>query len=883
MEYPYFNKLSLYFIKKIDIITNFFNSLYMDLNIPLNYNFSRRLYRNIPVIPAGEKHTCTLTSFNNSSFYFLIDGINHTIKLTEYNTLEFLIFYEYLTNKSEDKLIDLKVECSSDNINYYRSTVFIQFKATLNEDFLEFSQNNPLVRVWFDMEYNKFLDDGIGYNNSKSIDIMNESFIPDCNMFEIKPKNMELYTYQKKTLQKMINIENRTGNNSNCHISHNIKFGPLSYNVNPINGRINSKDDRKVSLSSSGGILSDMMGLGKTITTLSLIKANTIKNPEYLNIKFNTNGLIFTNCSLIICPNHLSKQWENEVNKAYPSLKVIKFLTKRDHAKYSYKDIIKADIIIVTQQFLMNFKNYPRIEYERCTPASINIRSRYSTIKSKFNTWKNEFTNGQTDLYDNKYNALLESFHFERVIIDEGHEIFGELSTSNQSLANYISRLIGYFSGKNYWFVSGTPFSNSKGFINALKFIKMKINIDDNKLDIDENVFKNYKFLNNAAMKKRLVRNILIRHRKCDVKEEIELPGYNETLLWVDQTEMEKSLYESKVGRTSRLVLQQLCCHPLIAETFNKIIGNKEVDLDTMKDSLILHNEETIKIYSNKLENLNPLTQQYYMLKSTYSKKVSEAKYMLSILKKMIEKEITEDDTCSICFDTLEDPTLTPCGHLFCNECLHMCLKARPSCPMCKANLKGKELLSVNSKNVKDTSKKQSPLIEKYGSKLGKLISVIKHLTSNKDNRIIVFSQWNNMLKLLSNTLSENGVGNSIVKGNVWARNSAITKFKNGVDKFGDENKVIMLSLSNAASGTNLTEASHIFFIEPIDASRKEVNAIEGQAIGRACRIGQTNKVNIVRILARNTIEEEIFKKNYQDNQFIPIDQVINTPIDLDI
>ena len=43
----------------------------------------------------------------------------------------------------------------------------------------------------------------------------------------------------------------------------------------------------------------------------------------------------------------------------------------------------------------------------------------------------------------------------------------------------------------------------------------------------------------------------------------------------------------------------------------------------------------------------------------------------------MIEKEITEDDTCSICFDTLEDPTLTPCGHLFCNECLHMCLKAK--------------------------------------------------------------------------------------------------------------------------------------------------------------------------------------------------------------
>ena len=126
----------------------------------------------------------------------------------------------------------------------------------------------------------------------------------------------------------------------------------------------------------------------------------------------------------------------------------------------------------------------------------------------------------------------------------------------------------------------------------------MKINIDGSDLDLDSNVLRNYKFLNNSAMKKRMIKNFLIRHRKCDVEEQIDMPGYDETLIWVDQTEMEKSLYTSKVGRTSRTVLQQLCCHPLIAETFNRIVGNKEVDLDVMKDSLILHNEETVKVYS---------------------------------------------------------------------------------------------------------------------------------------------------------------------------------------------------------------------------------------------------------------------------------------------
>jgi len=211
-----------------------------------------------------------------------------------------------------------------------------------------------------------------------------------------------------------------------------------------------------------------------------------------------------------------------------------------------------------------------------------------------------------------------------------------------------------------------------------------------------------------------------------------------------------------------------------------------------------------------------------------------------------------------------------------------MCLKAKPLCPMCKADLKGKDLLKINSK-VEEKKQIKNPLCEKYGAKLGKLISVIRHLTINEDNRIIVFSQWDNMLNLLSKTLSENGVGNSIVKGNVWARNSAISKFKNGVNKLGDENKVIMLSLNNAASGTNLTEASHIFFIEPIDANRREIDAIEGQAIGRACRIGQKNKVNIIRIITKDTIEEEILNNNYKTNSFIPVNKVINQPVEFDI
>ena len=80
----------------------------MDHSIPLTRTFSRRIYRNVPAMAAGEQHSCTLTNYNNSSFYFLIDGMNSTLKLTDYSTLEFLVLFEYFSNKSEDKLVDIE-------------------------------------------------------------------------------------------------------------------------------------------------------------------------------------------------------------------------------------------------------------------------------------------------------------------------------------------------------------------------------------------------------------------------------------------------------------------------------------------------------------------------------------------------------------------------------------------------------------------------------------------------------------------------------------------------------------------------------------------------------------------------------------------------------
>ena len=55
---------------------------------------------------------------------------------------------------------------------------------------------------------------------------------------------------------------------------------------------------------------------------------------------------------------------------------------------------------------------------------------------------------------------------------------------------------------------------------------------------------------------------------------------------------------------------------------------------------------------------------------------------------------------------------------------------------------------------------------------MGKLIEICKKITNNEKNRIIIFSQWDRMLHFIGNTLKENNIENTFVKGNVYQRNN---------------------------------------------------------------------------------------------------------------
>ena len=68
-----------------------------------------------------------------------------------------------------------------------------------------------------------------------------------------------------------------------------------------------------------------------------------------------------------------------------------------------------------------------------------------------------------------------------------------------------------------------------------------------------------------------------------------------------------------------------------------------------------------------------------------------------------------------------------------------------------------------------------------------------------------------------------------------------------------DEVKIFLISLKAGGVGLNLTKAEYVFLLDPWWNP-----AVEAQAIDRAHRIGQENKVIIYKFISRNTVEEKI-------------------------
>ena len=115
--------------------------------------------------------------------------------------------------------------------------------------------------------------------------------------------------------------------------------------------------------------------------------------------------------------------------------------------------------------------------------------------------------------------------------------------------------------------------------------------------------------------------------------------------------------------------------------------------------------------------------------------------------------------------------------------------------------------------------------------------------------RVLLFSQFTSMLKLLKRRLEENGFTTLYLDGDTPAgdRLNLTERFNQG------EGEIFLISLKAGGYGLNLTGADMVILYDPWWNP-----ATEEQATDRAHRIGQEKKVQVVRLITGETIEEQV-------------------------
>ncbi|KAE8713247.1 SWI/SNF-related matrix-associated actin-dependent regulator of chromatin subfamily A member [Hibiscus syriacus] len=212
-----------------------------------------------------------------------------------------------------------------------------------------------------------------------------------------------------------------------------------------------------------------------------------------------------------------------------------------------------------------------------------------------------------------------------------------------------------------------------------------------------------------------------------------------------------------------------------------------------------------------------------------------------------------EDFDCPICICPPTDVVITRCAHIFCQSCILKTLqRTKPCCPLCRQPLSQSDLFSAPPESS-DADHTEISSRNTASSKVSALVSLLQESIAQKPTtKSVVFSQFRTLLLLLEKPLTDAGFKILRLDGSMTAKRRAQV-----IEEFQfpgpDGPTVLLASLKASGAGINLTAASRVYLMEPWWNP-----AVEEQAMDRVHRIGQKEDVKIVRLIARNSIEERV-------------------------
>lgn len=155
-----------------------------------------------------------------------------------------------------------------------------------------------------------------------------------------------------------------------------------------------------------------------------------------------------------------------------------------------------------------------------------------------------------------------------------------------------------------------------------------------------------------------------------------------------------------------------------------------------------------------------------------------------------------------------------------------------------------------------------SVVMDEYRGSSGKIEALVEllHKSIEEGHRVLVFSQFTSVLKNIGKRIGREGITYSYLDGSVSSekRMELVKSFNEG------DNPVFLISLKAGGTGLNLTSADVVVHFDPWWNP-----AVEEQATDRAHRIGQENVVEVIKIIAKGTIEEKVLSLQEEKRRLI--------------
>ncbi|MHB1952868.1 MAG: SNF2-related protein [Sulfobacillus sp.] len=617
-------------------------------------------------------------------------------------------------------------------------------------------------------------------------------------------------------------------------------------------------------LSLKGGVICDQMGLGKTYSCVLLALAN----PPRLHIRRRdgrdgrdgrrevpvASRLPASRATLIFCPNRLCHQWLEEIGKYLgPGAKerCRLFATKPHLNSADIKDLCRADFVVVSTSLL-------------CNPC---------------------YCPGESFTFSDIF--------WHRVIVDEGHEFLKSDLRRKQELSLF-HRILSTKS-RYRWLCSGTPLANgAAGLDGIVTFLSGSTTVQA----LSDNL--------QPEGRDMLFAGYFRRNTKDSVKH-LRLPAVVERTKFLELSSTERSIYQNAEGDQQRQL--QLCTNVLVSSQDSDILGNVLLSMKNINEVMSRHfgmlaAQTAIKIQQAgsrreqvekdgadeiaRLEaaittswgaNKEALREERKRAKQSCREKVKRLDELLEELRGEKKHQETQVELfralniesgagCPCCFEPMKKVVVTSCAHVFCSDCAELMFTGRSvaACPHCRQPVP-LGTFRVTSSTIgprHDAQGSNDPaqaqlvdMCSRWGTKIANVVTeATRVIGENPAARVIVFSQWNRMLQLISQVLTDLRVKHVFCRGNVQVIMCSMRKFKTDPDV-----RIILLSSESCASGSNLTEATHVFLVDTVGTDPVRSRAIEDQAIARARRLGQKATVEVTRFVIKDSIEERLFQQ----------------------